>query len=413
MSDYNAADNSAKSYALAIETMREKLASFRKEVIGDCTLFLGDCRDILPTLGKVDAVDKSHAVVFNQVYEKPAERQHCSPTRSNEDLGASQGGNHDDVRQRGQLSIGDGLAVRGDFGGLPAGFEADGYCLEVKGQAGAGQWQVQGRDAKHGVSVDDREDTLQSVQPHRSISDPSSGRSAYEQHAREFGSALLAVPFQPPQAGMVELPKGFGVLTDPPYGIGADKNLRANKKHGAAAAPSKDYGAGDWDGKPADISWMRGISCPAIVWGGNYFELGASSCWLVWDKENGNNGYADCELAWTNLPQAVRRIKWRWAGMLQQDMANKEDRVHPTQKPLEVMRWCLSFLPDDLTILDPFMGSGTTGVACAKLGRKFIGIELDPDYFDIACKRVREAYAQPDMFIEAKPKPAVQEGLPL
>lgn len=88
------------------------------------------------------------------------------------------------------------------------------------------------------------------------------------------------------------------------------------------------------------------------------------------------------------------------------------ERVHATQKPIEVMRWCLGFLPDAKTILDPFMGSGTTGVACVKTGRKFIGIELDPDYFDIACRRVREAYAQPDIFIE-QPKPAVQDALAL
>jgi len=209
---------------------------------------------------------------------------------------------------------------------------------------------------------------------------------------------------------LVGLPQGLAILTDPPYGIGADKNLRANKKHGAAAAPSKDYGTGGWDGQPADMAWVRELDCPSIVWGGNYFEFGPSSCWLVWDKENGTNGYADCELAWTNLKQAVRRIKWRWAGMLQQDMANKEERVHPTQKPLEVMRWCLGFLPPHLTILDPFMGSGTTGVAAVKLGRRFIGIEIEPKYFDIACRRIEEATRQPDMFVEPPVAP-VQEAI--
>jgi site-specific DNA-methyltransferase (adenine-specific)/modification methylase len=80
-------------------------------------------------------------------------------------------------------------------------------------------------------------------------------------------------------------------------------------------------------------------------------------------------------------------------------------RDHPTQKPIAVMEWCLSFLPDCQTILDPFMGSGTTGVACAKLGRKFIGIEIEPRYFDIACKRIEDAYKQPDLFIEPPKKP--------
>jgi site-specific DNA-methyltransferase (adenine-specific)/modification methylase len=202
------------------------------------------------------------------------------------------------------------------------------------------------------------------------------------------------------------------ICTDPPYGIGADRNLRANKKHGRAAAPSKDYGTKNWDGIAPDMSWAATKGAPSIVWGGNYFSLPPAAGWLVWDKENGSNGYADCELAWTNLPQAVRRLKWRWAGMLQENMAAKEARVHPTQKPVALMEWCLGFLPDAKTILDPFMGSGTTLVACQKLGRHGIGIEIDPDYFDIACRRVDEAARQPDLFIASTPKP-IQEGFDL
>lgn len=200
-------------------------------------------------------------------------------------------------------------------------------------------------------------------------------------------------------------------LTDPPYGIGADKNLRANKKHGAAAAPSKDYGVGHWDSSPPDADLIAQIVSKAefsILWGGNYFGMPPSPCWLVWDKENGTNGYADCELAWTNIPQAVRRIKWRWAGMLQQDMRNKEDRVHPTQKALEVMRWSIEQSPKSESILDVFMGSGTTGVAAVKMGRKFTGIEIDPGYFDIACKRIEQALRQPDFFVE-QPAPKAEQ----
>jgi site-specific DNA-methyltransferase (adenine-specific)/modification methylase len=119
------------------------------------------------------------------------------------------------------------------------------------------------------------------------------------------------------------------------------------------------------------------------------------------------NDFADCELAWTNLQRAVRRIRFLWNGMIR---AEKDiEREHPTQKPIEVMRWCLGFIPDARTILDPFMGSGTTGVAAIKLGRKFIGIEIEPKYFDIACRRIEEAARQPDLFIE-RPKPPVQES---
>jgi DNA modification methylase len=198
------------------------------------------------------------------------------------------------------------------------------------------------------------------------------------------------------------LPKVDAVVTDPPYGIGADKNLRANKQHGAAVAPSRDYGRGDWDGKPPEQTALNLIADSAsysVFWGGNYFRFPPSSCWLVWDKDNGDNGYADCELAWTNLPKAVRKFRWRWMGMLQELAgAKKEERVHPTQKPVQLLEWCIELLPVGQTILDPFMGSGTTGVACANLGRKFIGIEIERKYFDIACERIAAAYAQGRLF---------------
>lgn len=188
------------------------------------------------------------------------------------------------------------------------------------------------------------------------------------------------------------------VVTDPPYGIGESAAKVASR--GKLAAP-KDYGAFDWDSQPASaeqITAARDLSQYQIVFGGNYFDLPPSSCWLVWDKQNGTNDFADCELAWTNLTKAVRLIQWRWNGMIRK---GDDVREHPTQKPLGVMEWCIRQLPDGpLSILDPFMGSGTTGVACAKMGRKFIGIELEPKYFDIACARIEAAYAQPDMFVE-------------
>lgn len=202
-----------------------------------------------------------------------------------------------------------------------------------------------------------------------------------------------------------------GLLMDPPYGIGENHKKVASR--GKCATPT-DYGDFSWDDKVVDkalISSCRIRARYQIIFGGNYYDLPPTSCWLVWDKDNGNNDYADCELAWTNLEKAVRMIKYRWAGMLQQDMKNKEKKFHPTQKPIDVMRWCLEqFPPDCNTILDPFMGSGTTGVACRQEGYGFIGIEKDEEYFDIACKRVEEAYRQPDMFIEP-PKKVVQEDL--
>ena len=132
------------------------------------------------------------------------------------------------------------------------------------------------------------------------------------------------------------------------------------------------------------------VSQYQIIFGGNYFGLPPSSCWLVWDKDN-TGDFADCELAWTNLKKAVRRLKWRWNGMLQENMANKELREHPTQKPLEVMKWAMKHAPEDCqTILDPFMGSGTTLRAAKDLGRKAIGIEIEEKYCEIAVNRLRQ-----------------------
>ena len=128
----------------------------------------------------------------------------------------------------------------------------------------------------------------------------------------------------------------------------------------------------------------------------------------IWDKENGGNEFADCELAWTNLDKPVRLLRWMWNGMLRKGQEARHG--HPTQKPLGVMEWCLGFLPDAKTILDPFMGSGTTLVACQRMGRAGTGIELDPDYFAIACRRVDEAARQPDMFIAPPAPHPTQEG---
>ncbi len=183
------------------------------------------------------------------------------------------------------------------------------------------------------------------------------------------------------------------MVTDPPYGIGEAAGKNASRGNLAVA---KDFGDARWDDKPISDELMlaiRSAGTNSIIFGGNYYTMPPSSCWLVWDKINGDNDFADCELAWTNLDKAVRRIKFMWNGMLR---ANGEARGdHPTQKPIGVMEWCIGHLPKTAeTILDPFMGSGTTGVACMNLGRKFIGIELEPKYFDIACERIDQAQRQ-------------------
>ncbi len=193
---------------------------------------------------------------------------------------------------------------------------------------------------------------------------------------------------------------GLDLVTDPPYGIGEAAGKNKNR---GGLAKAKDYGYSDWDNSTADeaIDFAVNLSDFQIIFGGNYYNLPPTKCWLVWDKQI-NGDFADCELAWTNLSKAVRKIEWAWNGFIRKgSMSRRVDnsRVHPTEKPVGVMSWCIGHLPNNCsTVLDPFMGSGTTGVSCAKLGRRFIGIEINETYFDIACRRIEEAYKQPDMF---------------
>ena len=182
------------------------------------------------------------------------------------------------------------------------------------------------------------------------------------------------------------LRKVDAVVTDPPYGIGEAAGKSKSRK---GLGPTKDYGNDDWDNEPIAADLMAMVRSAArwnIIFGGNYYDCPAAKCWLVWDKENGNNDFADCELAWTNLPKAVRRIKFMWNGMLR---ANGEQRGdHPTQKPIGVMKWCIEHLPHGETILDPFMGSGTTGAVAKQLGMNYIGFDLNSEYCEVAIKRI-------------------------
>jgi len=192
------------------------------------------------------------------------------------------------------------------------------------------------------------------------------------------------------------LPKVDAVVTDPPYGLG-DK-LSTTAGVGQWGKLHKE-GGHDWDQSvPENIAQVLAAGSEAIIWGGNYFDLPPMRGWLLWDKivREFTSGHA--EMAWTTLDQPVRAFNYAHAQLA------SEGKEHPTQKPNPLMKWCLGFLPDAQTILDPFMGSGTTGVAAVQMGRDFIGIEREPKYFDIACRRIEQAQRQGDLFIEgAKP----------
>ena len=194
------------------------------------------------------------------------------------------------------------------------------------------------------------------------------------------------------------------VVTDPPYGIGKDGQKQTTGGHGGRKA----YEFMGWDKSRPDPGTFKLLLDAAdrhIIWGGNYFAdlFPATGKWLVWDKGQRIN-QSDGELAWTSEQGALRIFDLNRVALM------TDGAQHPTQKPVELMKWCVEQFPEAQIILDPFMGSGTTGVACVKLGRKFIGIEIEPKYFDIACKRISEALKQPDFFVE-KPKPAKQEAL--
>lgn len=204
------------------------------------------------------------------------------------------------------------------------------------------------------------------------------------------------------------------VVTDSPYGIGFSHGGGGGK---LARSTRLDHMPIIGDEKPFDPAPLLALGIPAVLWGGNHFadRLPASQSWLTWDKRcaDYSNDQADCEMAWTNLGFPARMFRHVWNGLLR-GSESKTPRVHPTQKPVALMEWCLGFLPDAKTILDPFMGSGTTLVACQRMGRFGTGIELDPDYFDIACKRVDEASRQPDLLIpETRANAPKQKGFDL
>ena len=197
-------------------------------------------------------------------------------------------------------------------------------------------------------------------------------------------------------------------IVDPPYGIGASsKNfIRQGKQTGKSMAVSgMKYTAKDWDNYVPDKIYfdeLRRVSKNQIVWGGNYFasSLPNSSCWLIWDKVTGDNLYADAELAWTSFEKAVRKFTWMWKGMFQQNMANKEDRIHPTQKPVKLYEWLLTnYAKKGQRILDTHLGSGSSAIAAHYFGVDFVGCELDKDYFEAAKTRFDMATKQLAMSI--------------
>ena len=173
------------------------------------------------------------------------------------------------------------------------------------------------------------------------------------------------------------------VVTDPPYGIGISLNP-IRQKHEKM----------NWDNKTPNKELINIIiekSKNVIIWGGNYYDLPPSQGFFIWDKLQPENfSLSMIEMAWTNIKTPAKMFRQSVTSYLKE---------HPTQKPVNLMEWCISYCKESQIILDPFMGSGTTGVACANMNKEFIGIEKELKYFDIACKRIENAYRQEKLFI--------------
>lgn len=193
------------------------------------------------------------------------------------------------------------------------------------------------------------------------------------------------------------------ILTDPPYGMDYRSGHNSGRSGAGAEMVRKDgnFAPIQGDQEPFDPAPILALGVPSVIWGGNYFNdrLPSGKRWLIWDKLAGKTPFpsgSDVELAWTSEPGPDRIFTHLWRGIMRAGEENvvHSGKHHPHQKPIALMSWCLQFLPGDGPILDPFMGSGTTGIAAHRAGREFIGIESDPAHFETAIRRISEGQRQ-------------------
>jgi site-specific DNA-methyltransferase (adenine-specific) len=197
-------------------------------------------------------------------------------------------------------------------------------------------------------------------------------------------------------------------IVDPPYGINHAEiaGKQSNTQYGKAAAPKKEYTIKLWDKSIPDKLYfdeLFRISKNQIIWGGNNFSLYLpfSTGWIFWDKDNGSNGFSDGELAFTNFKKGLRKFKYTWNGMIQEDMKNKQERIHPTQKPIQLYQWLLqNYSQKGDKIFDSHVGSASSLIACHLEGFEYVGCELDPDYYKQANERLEAYKAQGSLFNE-------------
>jgi site-specific DNA-methyltransferase (adenine-specific) len=241
----------------------------------------------------------------------------------------------------------------------------------------------------------------------------------------EAETAQFQLELSPEQAEPIREPIGFGSLdlrlgdcmevmagfpdgyfdlaiVDPPYGIGEDG--KKNHSRGQAAKPTL-YTPKAWDRQTPPVEYfeeLRRVAKHQIIWGANHMMekiMRGSPSWIIWDKENGETDFADAELAYTSHDKAARVFRFRWAGMLQGDMANKEARIHPTQKPVALYRWLLAnYAKPGMRVLDTHLGSGSHAIAAHYAGIHLTACEIDPDYFHAAKARIERETRQTELF---------------
>ena len=215
-----------------------------------------------------------------------------------------------------------------------------------------------------------------------------------------------------------ELAEAAAIVTDPPWGAATKCNAQRFTRPASSwwkeTDTSKATAHADIVGDTKAFDPRPFIHKETILWGANWFaeRLPPSGGWLIWDKRKGAENMAangwplgEAEIAWTNVLGAPRVFRNLWSGLLRS--SEKGEHYHPTQKPLALMEWCLGFINAG-EICDPFMGSGTTGVACARLGKRFVGVEIHEPYFDIACQRIEAAQRQGEMFTPTAARAAVE-----
>ena len=205
--------------------------------------------------------------------------------------------------------------------------------------------------------------------------------------------------------GMKQFPdKYFDLaIVDPPYGIGENGDKNHTRGKIAKAKNYKSFTGGDVETPNEDyFRELFRVSKNQIIWGANHFISKIpydSHCWIVWDKDNAGSDFADCELAYTSFSTAVRKFKFRWNGMLQENMKNKEIRIHPTQKPVALYEWILSkYTKEGDKILDTHVGSASSLIACHRTNHKFVGFELDEHYYKLSKERLDDEISQLRIF---------------